>query len=55
MRKKKIDLKNKEARKPEKQEFSTNFTVALHKIGDLLTKLCAEDHFSDENSRYRRF
>jgi hypothetical protein len=55
MRKKKIDLKNKEVRKPKKQEFSTNFTGSLHKIEDLLTKLYAEDHSSDENPKYQCF
>jgi hypothetical protein len=55
MRRKKIDLKNKEVRKPEKQEFSTNFTGALHKIGDLLTELCAADRFSNKNPIRQHF
>jgi hypothetical protein len=50
VKEKKVDLKSEEARKSEKQEFSTNPTGSSHKTENLLTGLCAADHFWDENS-----
>jgi hypothetical protein len=51
----KFDFENLEVRKPKKQEFSTNFTGASHKIGDLLTKTNMKNYFSEENPEHQCF